>query len=548
MGRGDGVGRRVIARAGGRWPLLLALVLTIAGTLAAPAAADSFNTRAASHIVASSHQVELRLESFNLHRGNSLCPDMVRPPDLVGPAEVRGFCFEAKGLLGPGSHDTEFSFRYFILLRIGQKFIPSGYVLVGHARIIEVGTEDNELSCGIEKYDSAAATEHFDCQVTTQRDAKRSRDPAPAWKLSYTATPNLPHVIFIGDSVTAGFGYCGDEGGRDSANIKCKRNDSIADSWKGENSLQACAPDEAVMPVNDRCSNNNSLGAPWNAGPWFPDRNAPSVAYPYVIAKNKSGALVYDWAMTGSTPADWDPVTGGAFANQTKSIKDSYVVMTLGANPLLAAYLKITIFDYPKINGACADTTGHLNGARTGFVPAPLDNQKDGVLRCFNEKWDSLHQGTHLLNLYKTLLANGNHVLVLGYPVGCPWDFGNWQTQIGVSPSKGHACSSLFGPSIRGGVVSQFGQALALDRQLNDRIEAVVTQAAASVGGQGKIFFALPDQAAWAQHQAWSDDPWVFKNDTWVHPNVAGHTQLAATVLTAICRRYKHWCGTPPKW
>jgi hypothetical protein len=232
---------------------------------------------------------------------------------------------------------------------------------------------------------------------------------------------------------------------------------------------------------------------------WFPDPNAPNVAYPYVIAKQQSGALVYDWAMTGSTPADWDPVTGGAFANQTKKIKDSYVVMTLGANPLLAAYLKITIFGYPKINGECADTTVYKNAVTTQSFAALLDGENGGVLRCFNEKWDSLHQGTHLLNLYRTLLENGNHVLVLGYPVGCPWDFGNWQTQIGVSPSKGYACSSNPLPTIRGTKpVSQFEQARALDNDVNAKIEADVKQAAASFGGQGKIFFALPDQAAWA--------------------------------------------------
>ena len=40
----------------------------------------------------------------------------------------------------------------------------------------------------------------------------------------------------------------------------------------------------------------------------------------------------------------------------------------------------------------------------------------------------------------------------------------------------------------------------------------------------------------------------MFKNDTWVHPNVEGHKQLAETVLAAMCHDYQRWCGTPPKW
>lgn len=276
-----------------------------------------------------------------------------------------------------------------------------------------------------------------------------------------------------------------------------------------------------------------------------------------MIAKQQSGALVYDWAMTGSTPADWDPA-GGAFGNQTKTIKDSWVVMTLGANPLLAAYIKITLAGFNlSPPGQCADTT--MIAVRSGVDPpvtfeyaAALDGQKDGVLRCMNEKWDSLRQGTHLLNVYKTLIANGNHVLVLGYPLGCPWTFGTWQPEANVlfgGPSNGHACTSLSLQPIRGdGLVSQFDQARALGNDLSTKIEAVVKQAAASAGGHGKIFFALPNQAAWTNHQAWSSDPWVFKNDTSVHPNRAGHKELATTVLTAMCADYKHWCHTPPKW
>ena len=88
--------------------------------------------------------------------------------------------------------------------------------------------------------------------MTTERDAERSVDPAPTWKVTFHPTPaDVPKVIFIGDSVTAGFGYCGTEGGANSADINCRPNDSMADNWDRENGLKACAPSEAVKPVND---------------------------------------------------------------------------------------------------------------------------------------------------------------------------------------------------------------------------------------------------------------------------------------------------------
>jgi hypothetical protein len=548
---------------------VIAALLLVAGLAAvragaqAPApprahVADSFNTRVAGNFETGAG-VELKLESFNLHEGNSLCPDKVVRPDLVLPGTKKHFCYEAKGLIGTGFYDTEFSFKYKIFIKEGTSRRDSGYVVVGHA-LVYYTAEDNKLTCAIEKADQSTPPEHLDCQLTTVRDAKRSRDPAPTWKVTYRATPrDLPKVYFIGDSVTAGFGYCGFEGGDNSANVSCGPNQSMANAWKeGPNSLQACAPSEKVKPVNDRCSNNNARGAPWNAGPWFPDPNAPSVAYPYVIAKQQRGALVYDWAMTGATPEDWDP-SGGAFGNQLKKIKDSYVVMTLGANPLLAAYIKISLVGFDLIDpGECAASTliHKAEGRHVATYAAPLDagehSGKPGVLRCLDQKWASLHQSTHLVNVYKTLIANGNRVLVLGYPTVCPWPFGTWQPEANLfeGPARGLPCVDrrfpIWGDSRK--TLTQWAQAVAIGNDLNAKIDGAVRAASSTPGAEGKIFLALPDQEAWKAHQPWSNDSWVFKNDTWIHPDAAGHRQLAETVRTAMCRRFNHWCGSPPAW
>jgi hypothetical protein len=77
------------------------------------------------------------------------------------------------------------------------------------------------------------------------------------------------------------------------------------------------------------------------------------------------------------------------------------------------------------------------------------------------------------------------------------------------------------------------GAALGLTAHANGEIEDTVASAARAAPGM--VRFVLPDQGAWAGHQAWSGSPWVFKHDTWVHPNVDGHKQLAATVIKAMC-------------
>lgn len=520
-------------------------------------AAEDFHTRVSADLVTGAG-VQLKLESFDLHEGNSLCPAKVVRPGTVSPGTKGHFCYEAKGVAGPGTYDTELSFKYKISVTDGTRLRDTGYVLAGHA-LVYYTPEDNMLACAIEKVNHAAPAEHLDCQLTTVRSATRSPDPAPTWKVTWSPTPrNLPKVYFIGDSVTAGFGYCGSEGGTHSSDIACVPNQPFANAWTGQNSLKACAPSSDVTPVNDRCSNNNDRGAPWNAGAWFPDPNAPSVAYPYVIAKQQHGALVYDWAMTGSTPADWDPA-GGAFGRQLGTIKDSYVVMTLGANPLLAAYIKISLGGYNVIDpGECADTTliRHVVDNQIVTSAAPLDGHLHGhfggVLRCFDRLWSSLRQGTHLVNVYKTLIAHGNHVLALGYPITCPWTFGRWQPEPNPfdGPAKGYPCVDRRAPVWDGGgkTLSQWDQAVALGQDLNARIDAAVRSASSILNAADRIQMAVPDLAAWSGHQAWSHAPWIFRNDTWVHPSVEGHKQLAETVLAAVCRHFRHWCGSPPSW
>ena len=361
-------------------------------------------------------------------------------------------------------------------------------------------------------------------------------------------------VIFIGDSVTAGFGYFGQK--ENAKNITGKVNEAFPSSWYfGDNSLSDCSPADTGTPI-DQCSNNNYNGAPWGAGPWKAGPDAPNVAYSYQIAASQdpaAAAPVENWAITGSTPAMWD--TGGAFNYQLRNIKDTHVVMTLGANPILSTFLKIRLSGVNVTNGACADSSMWLGW--TGWWAYPPSY----AVKCADQQWSQNKQTDHLVSVYKTLLQNNNKVLAMGYYRACPWSFGVWQPNGNVSsgPASGNSCPSQVEKVSEcssckvDGKTSQWEQAIAAQNAMNDKIAAAVGTVqnwARSQPGMKPtdLQFALPDQQAWADHQAWHSDSWVFKNDTWIHPSKAGHTQLAKTVTTAMCSAWGQWCGAKPAW
>ena len=361
-------------------------------------------------------------------------------------------------------------------------------------------------------------------------------------------------VIFIGDSVTAGFGYFGQK--ENAKNITGTVNDEFPSSWYfGDNSLSDCSPSDTGTPI-DQCSNNNFNGAPWSAGPWEAGPKAPNVAYSYQIAGSQdpsASAPVENWAVTGSTPQMWD--AGGAFNYQLRSIKDTHVVMTLGANPILASFLKIRLSGVNVSNGACADSTMWLGW--TGWWAYPPSY----ATKCADQQWAQNKQTDHLVGVYKTLLQNDNKVLAMGYYRACPWSFGVWQPNGNVAkgPASGNSCPSQVEKVSEcssckvDGKTSQWDQAIAAQNAMNDKIAAAVgtvqNWARTQPGMQpSDLQFVMPDQSQWSKHQAWDSQSWVFKNDTWIHPSKAGHEQLAKTVTGAMCSSWGQWCGASPRW
>jgi len=374
------------------------------------------------------------------------------------------------------------------------------------------------------------------------------------------ATPDetLDQVTFIGDSVTAGFGYCGTA--ENAKNISCKANQEINDRWYfGDNSLDDCAPPDPPKKPTNACSNNNFNGQPWRQDPWTAGPNAPKIAYPFQIAasQGKGGAAVSDWAVTGSTPADWDP-NGGDFGFLLDRLKNQYVGMTLGANPLLSYYTNIE-FTFKTVKGRCVSSTG--NWERKSFITSGrwYAGQIDDAVACLKREWARLDQTDHLVDIYTSLLSRDNRVVVLGYYRSCSWSFGNWQPHANASgPAAGNDCKTQRRQVSRNNsnVVTQWDQAVAVGRALNDLIQDAVgkaqDRAAQRWPGTGRdqnLVFTVPDADRWEQHQATSPNgSWVLLNDTWIHPNRDGAGNLAETVTKAMCKRFDRWCGSPIRW
>jgi hypothetical protein len=362
----------------------------------------------------------------------------------------------------------------------------------------------------------------------------------------------LAAVTFIGDSVTAGFGYCG--ASENAANVSCGVNQPFANAWYfGDNSLSDCKPPDVP---NDACSNNNLNGKPWDAAPWSPGPKSPHVAYPYQIAATQSDssyAAVSDWAMTGATPANWDP-SSGVYGPQLKKLKDQYVGMTVGANPILSDFTNITLSGATIADGPCVSSTGYEE--RGTWYAGPLSAQVD----CVTRQWDKIDQTQHLVAIYKELLKQNDHVLVLGYYQACSWSFGNWQPAGNVlyGPATGYSCSSQsrsVSPTNHTRV-TQWDQAVAVGNSVNIRIRAAVVQAQDWAKSEWPgtdrykdLAWTQPDESAWAQHQPKSSlGSWIFLNDTWIHPSEAGAKQLADTVVSAMCSSFRHWCGSNRVW
>jgi GDSL-like lipase/acylhydrolase family protein len=308
-------------------------------------------------------------------------------------------------------------------------------------------------------------------------------------------------VRALGDSVTAGFGYY-DDG-----------------SLMPFEDLLSCKPGEA--PYNDACSSNSTDRS--NGG------SAVDYAPGYGLANNVSWAAqwanahgVTDYenvAISGSEPSEWAP--GGQYYATTKRIESEdpdYLLMTIGANPLLSDML----FGVDEIG--CALESDILGGFR----------------ECIEAAFASAQLRANLKKLYADLVAKTDAtVYLMQYPTSIP------SSALTYSAAQLAMTGKLLNREIASvaGEVSRTRLQPVAPPHFNVGIDiAPVFPSRYSCSRLGYRVDGQSVQSEPAQDELELDHPlsfcpgpadgppWVIAGDTGIHPSAAGYAQMAAQV------------------
>jgi lysophospholipase L1-like esterase len=317
------------------------------------------------------------------------------------------------------------------------------------------------------------------------------------------ATPNAgPVVRAMGDSVTAGFGYYSDG------------------SLMSLLSLYECKPVGTVL--DDACSSNSTATKNGlKEAPYAPDYGLSNNVSWAAQWANKYGVTNYkNYAVSGSEPTNWAP--GGSLYSTTQKIESEdpdYILMTIGANPILAN----TLF---------------------GLGPMSCALESDifgGYEECVEEAFESVHLRAELKSLYTDLVKKTSATIylmqyhlsipssALSYSVTQIAEMGKMMNEtiaevakevspthlqvvapphfnVGVSLEPvypaGYSCSS-FGFTVDGPSVQS--------TPTQDELEAL-------------------HYASFCEGPASGGPPWVISGDTGIHPSATGYAQMASQV------------------
>lgn len=318
-----------------------------------------------------------------------------------------------------------------------------------------------------------------------------------------TVGPAGPEIVVraLGDSVTAGFGYYSD--GR-----------SMTFSH-----LFECRPPS--KGYDDACSSNSLVTSNKQALRYAPDYGlANNVSWAAQWA-NEHGVTNYEnVAVSGSAPGDWAPE--GQFHEKTEQIESEgpdYVLMTMGANPLLSEML------FGIDNMGCA-IYSQIFGGYSG---------------CIEGAFGEVHLRENLKRLYTDLVQHTSATIYL------------MQYHLSV-PSVALAYSAT--------QIAEMGQLLnreiaSVAAEVNPTRLRVVTPPHFNVGidlspvypstftcsrrgymVDGPSVQSTPTQDeldvlhpfSFCDGPEGGGPPWVISGDTGIHPSAAGYAQMAAQV------------------
>jgi lysophospholipase L1-like esterase len=353
------------------------------------------------------------------------------------------------------------------------------------------------------------APKRFRGRELIQLSGRRGRSGAGA---SAAAAPGFVQVTVgpatgavvraLGDSVTAGFGFYSNGTPMTLGRLPaCRPGGTEFDDACSSNAINWVSREEAVDFAPDYgLANNVSWAAQW--------------ANSYAVTNYKN------FAISGSEPADWAP--GGEFHATTAQIEaedPDYVLMTVGANPLLSDML----FGFD--NMGCAIYADVLGGYR----------------ECVERAFAEAHLRADLKSLYADLVQNTEAtILLMQYHLAVP------STALAYSATQIAAMGQLLNREIAAVAAEVNPQRLLVVAPPHFNVGIDVSPVFPSrfscsrfgyeVDGPSVQSTPTQDELevlhplSFCSGPEDGEPPWVISGDTGIHPSAAGYAQMAAQV------------------
>ncbi|MFL5872163.1 MAG: SGNH/GDSL hydrolase family protein [Solirubrobacterales bacterium] len=320
-------------------------------------------------------------------------------------------------------------------------------------------------------------------------------------RLNTRATVGAPSGLVVralGDSVTAGFGYY--SSGRQMVF------DELLD----------CRP--AAREFNDACS-SNSLNEESAEGP-------VKYASDYGLANKVSWAAQWadeygvtnykNFAISGSEPKNWAPEGEFHFLTEKIEAEDpDYVLLTLGANPLLSNVL------FGLRNMECA-----------------VESELPEFEACVREEFAKVGLRQNLHGVYSDLLAHTQAtIFLMQYHLSVPW------SALAYSATEIAAMGKLLNLEIASTAAEVGSSRLQVvtpphfnvgvdvspvyPSRYTCRLYPVDGPSVQSEGTQDELESHV---LSFCAGPAGGGEPWVINGDTGIHPSAAGYTQMTSQV------------------
>lgn len=305
-------------------------------------------------------------------------------------------------------------------------------------------------------------------------------------------------VRALGDSVTAGFGYF------------------AAGKQMPFEDLLDCRP--AAKEFNDACS-SNSLNEESKEGPveYSPDYGLSNNVSWAAQWANEYGVTNYkNFAISGSEPKNWAPE--GEIHSVTKQIESEdpdYILLTLGANPLLSNVL------FGLHNMECA-----------------VESELPEFEACVRAEFAKVELRKYLGSVYADLLANTRAtIFVMQYHLSVPWSALAYSaTEIALMGKLlnleiASVAAEVGSSRLRVVTPPHFNVGIDISpvypSHYTCRLYPVDGPSVQSTGTQDELEGHV---LSFCSGPAGGGEPWVINGDTGIHPSAAGYTQMASQV------------------